>query len=241
MRIPSIHTSWLNGGIIRECSVKINVPPHLVVVSTAVGRANQHVNDGTASIQESFRKGQVSVAGISALNFSFWIGNRLSRHQVQCSWWSYRSAAYVDRFKLGKNVTSMPKSPWQLMVRFYGSYFCWGNVSHFWIGRTTGASIGCTWQHSINVSSTSVCCVGRMLSRSLTLNPFRLYVMDQTSSIRLNYERALPGKVVWNPQESGTDVQAGEPYVEVEAMKMIIPVKASESGTITHDLVRYQQ
>ena len=46
----------------------------------------------------------------------------------------------------------------------------------------------------------------------------------------------VTGKVVRYLQDSGTDVQAGEPYVEVEAMKMIIPVKATESGKITHAL-----
>jgi acetyl-CoA carboxylase / biotin carboxylase 1 len=46
----------------------------------------------------------------------------------------------------------------------------------------------------------------------------------------------VTGKVVRYLQESGSDVQVGEPFVEVEAMKMIIPVKASESGKVTHAL-----
>ena len=37
-------------------------------------------------------------------------------------------------------------------------------------------------------------------------------------------------------QDNGADVEAGKPYVEVEAMKMIMPIKASESGKITHNL-----
>lgn len=44
----------------------------------------------------------------------------------------------------------------------------------------------------------------------------------------------VTGKVVRYLQDSGAEVNAGEPYVEVEAMKMILPIKASESGTITH-------
>ena len=31
-------------------------------------------------------------------------------------------------------------------------------------------------------------------------------------------------------------VEAGQPYIEVEAMKMIVPIKATESGKITHNL-----
>jgi acetyl-CoA carboxylase / biotin carboxylase 1 len=46
----------------------------------------------------------------------------------------------------------------------------------------------------------------------------------------------VTGKVVRYLQDNGNDVQIGEPYVEVEAMKMIIPIKATESGKITHAL-----
>jgi len=37
-------------------------------------------------------------------------------------------------------------------------------------------------------------------------------------------------------QDNGANVEAGEPYVEVEAMKMIMSLKAAESGKITHAL-----
>ena len=37
-------------------------------------------------------------------------------------------------------------------------------------------------------------------------------------------------------QENGGEVKAGQPFVEVEAMKMIIPIKATESGKIIHNL-----
>jgi len=46
----------------------------------------------------------------------------------------------------------------------------------------------------------------------------------------------VTGKVVRYLQDNGGDVTAGEPYVEVEAMKMIMPIKATESGKITHNL-----
>jgi len=46
----------------------------------------------------------------------------------------------------------------------------------------------------------------------------------------------VTGKVVRYLQDSGANVNAGEPYVEVEAMKMIMPLKASESGAIQHNL-----
>ena len=46
----------------------------------------------------------------------------------------------------------------------------------------------------------------------------------------------VTGKVVRYLQDSGATVEAGQPYVEVEAMKMIMPIKATESGKITHNL-----
>ena len=46
----------------------------------------------------------------------------------------------------------------------------------------------------------------------------------------------VTGKVVRYLQDNGAGVEAGEPYIEVEAMKMIMPIKASESGKITHNL-----
>lgn len=46
----------------------------------------------------------------------------------------------------------------------------------------------------------------------------------------------MTGKVVRYLQDNGAMVNEGEPYVEVEAMKMIMPIKASESGRITHNL-----
>ena len=46
----------------------------------------------------------------------------------------------------------------------------------------------------------------------------------------------VTGKVVRYLQDNGAAVEAGQPYVEVEAMKMIMPIKASESGKINHNL-----
>jgi len=46
----------------------------------------------------------------------------------------------------------------------------------------------------------------------------------------------VTGKVVRYLQEDGAQVEAGTPFVEVEAMKMIMPLKASESGAIKHEL-----
>ena len=65
----------------------------------------------------------------------------------------------------------------------------------------------------------------------LSLPLFRPTIFDP-SELRTD----VTGKVVRYLQENGAEVQAGAPYVEVEAMKMIMPIKASESGKITHNL-----
>uniref|UniRef100_A0A7S4ATP2 Acetyl-CoA carboxylase n=1 Tax=Pseudo-nitzschia australis TaxID=44445 RepID=A0A7S4ATP2_9STRA len=44
----------------------------------------------------------------------------------------------------------------------------------------------------------------------------------------------VTGKVVRYLQDNGGEVNEGEAFVEVEAMKMIMPLKATESGKITH-------
>lgn len=63
----TIDTSWLDG-IIREKSVYVEQPPHLVVASAAILRAYEHVKNVSEEVKESFRKGQVSTSGIPGIN-----------------------------------------------------------------------------------------------------------------------------------------------------------------------------
>lgn len=46
----------------------------------------------------------------------------------------------------------------------------------------------------------------------------------------------VTGKVVRFLQQDGEQVEKDQPYVEVEAMKMIMAIKATESGVINHNL-----
>ncbi|KAG5181165.1 acetyl-CoA carboxylase [Tribonema minus] len=46
----------------------------------------------------------------------------------------------------------------------------------------------------------------------------------------------ITGKIVRYLHENNAQVNVGEPFVEVEAMKMIMPLKCTESGMITHEL-----
>jgi acetyl-CoA carboxylase/biotin carboxylase 1 len=80
----------------------------------------------------------------------------------------------------------------------------------------------------------------------------RIFGMDEPLGLRLSLDGVtilmptifdpselrtdVTGKVVRYLQENGAEVKAGEPYVEVEAMKMIMPIKATETGKIIHNL-----
>lgn len=44
------------------------------------------------------------------------------------------------------------------------------------------------------------------------------------------------GKIVRFLQQEGEEVAKDQPYVEVEAMKMIMAIKSSESGIVKHNL-----
>jgi len=55
-------------GIIKESSIAVEMPDHLVVVGAAVFKAFEHVKTATEEIFESFRKGQVSTGSIPGIN-----------------------------------------------------------------------------------------------------------------------------------------------------------------------------
>ena len=62
----TIDTSWLDG-ILKEKSVSVEQPDHLVVASAAVFRAFEHVQAGSLAVKEAFSKGQVSTSEIPGI------------------------------------------------------------------------------------------------------------------------------------------------------------------------------
>lgn len=63
----TIDTSWLDG-LIKEKSVSVTQPPHLVVTSAAIYKAFQHINEVSAELKGSLAKGQTSLSEISNMN-----------------------------------------------------------------------------------------------------------------------------------------------------------------------------
>jgi acetyl-CoA carboxylase/biotin carboxylase 1 len=198
----TIDTSWLDG-IIKEKSVKVELPAHLAVASAAVLRANQHIISQSEEVKESFRKGQVSTSGISSIN-SFNL-----------------EIAYQDT-KYPFHVEVISPDVYRLTLN----------------GKSFDAQITKT--------------AGDQLIATFGGETHRLFGLDEPLGLRLSVDGVtilmptvfdpselrtdVTGKVVRYLQENGADVEAGQPYVEVEAMKMIMPIKASESGKITHNL-----
>ena len=66
----TIDTAWLDG-LIQEKSVVVEKPDHLTVVSAAIFKAFQHIEEKTNELKDSFTKGQVSTASITDINFFY--------------------------------------------------------------------------------------------------------------------------------------------------------------------------
>ena len=96
----TIDTSWLDG-IIREKSVSIEMPPHLVVTSAALFKAFEHVKAAGDELKESLRKGQVSTSAIPGMNaFQVEIAYKDTKYPFQVE----RIAPDVYRLTLNGNV-----------------------------------------------------------------------------------------------------------------------------------------
>jgi len=198
----TIDTAWLDG-IIKEKSVAVEVPSHLVVVSAAVFKSFEHIRTATEEIKESFRKGQVSTGGIDGIN-SFDL-----------------EIAYLDT-KYGFSVQRISPEVYRLTLG--------GNVIDVEVTQTAEGVLLATFGGETH----------------------RIFGMDEPLGLRLSLDGTtilmptifdpselrtdVTGKVVRFLQDNGASVETGQAYVEVEAMKMIMPIKATESGKITHNL-----
>jgi len=198
----SIDTAWLDG-LIKEKSVYVEKPPHLVVMSAAVLKAFEHVKDETAAMVESFEKGQVGIGGIAGINnFNLEIAYKDIRYTFRVE----RTAADAYRFTInGHSIDA------RVTLNAEGALLAnFGGETHRIFGRDEPLGL-------------------RLVLDGVTV---LMPTIFDPSELRTD----VTGKVVRYLQENGADVENGQPYVEVEAMKMIMPIKASESGKITHNL-----
>merc|ERR1719453_113377 len=85
---------------------------------------------------------------------------------------------------------------------------------------------------------------------SLNGEPFQLFGQEEALGLRMRINGVtmmiptvynpselrsdVTGKIVRYLQQDGENVDKDEPFVEVEAMKMIMALKSTESGVVTH-------
>jgi acetyl-CoA carboxylase / biotin carboxylase 1 len=198
----TIDTSWLDG-LIREKSVQIEKPAHLVVSAAAVYKAFMHVKTETEAINESLRKGQVSTAGILKINsFDLEIAYLDTKYAFHVE----RMAADVYRLTINDNIIDV-----RVTETAEGALLAtYGGETHRIFGMTEPLGL-------------------RLVLDGVTV---LMPTIFDPSELRAD----VTGKVVRYLQDNGAEVKAGEPFVEVEAMKMIMPIKAGESGRINHNL-----
>lgn len=198
----TIDTAWLDG-IIKEKSVKIEMPQDLVVMGAAIYQAFEHVKEGMTEVKDSFEKGQVSTGGIPGIN-SF--DTEVAYMDTKYPFHVQRIAGDVYKFTLGTNTIEVrvtETAEGVLIANFNGE------------------------THRISGQAEPLGLRLKMDGNTI-LMPF----ISDPSEFRTD----VTGKVVRYLKENGEDIEAGEPYVEVEAMKMIMAMKATESGKITNAL-----
>ncbi|KAL7562934.1 hypothetical protein ACA910_019482 [Epithemia clementina (nom. ined.)] len=198
----TVDTSWLDG-LICEKSVSVELDKDLTVVSAAVFRAFHHVKEATEELKESFRKGQVSVGAIPAIN-SF---------DLEVAYDDVKYPFHVERKAPDTFILTCGESTIKVQVT--------ENAEGSLIAKFGGAAHRIVGMHEPLV-----------LRLVVDGNTVLMPEIFDPSELRTD----VTGKVVRYLQENGGDVEAGQPYVEVEAMKMIMALKSSESGKITHTL-----
>jgi len=211
-RDNSIDTSWLDG-LIRSKVLRLGLPPPLVVTSAAIVRAHAHIAAGEAAFHESLAKGQLALGGLDAIN-SFPLD--ITYGDTKYNFMVTRTAPDALRLALAGNAAS--SSP----VR----------------GGVTSMEVRLREQSD----GTLLAMFGGTTHQLLGLEePLGLrLVMDGTTVLLptvfdpSELRTDVTGKVVRFLQADGGEVEKGKPYAEVEAMKMVMPLLASESGRITH-------
>jgi len=198
----TIDTSWLDG-LIKEKSVKVEMPDDLTVTSAAIFKAFMHVKEQTEDLVESLAKGQVSTSTIPGINsFNVEIAYKDTKYPFHVE----RLADDIYRLTVAGSVIDA-----RVILTAEGALLAtFGGETHRIFGMEEPLGL-------------------RLVLDGVTI---LMPTIFDPSELRTD----VTGKVVRYLQENGAQVEEGKPYVEVEAMKMIIPVKSPESGKITHNL-----
>jgi acetyl-CoA carboxylase/biotin carboxylase 1 len=193
-------------GIIREKSVSVEVDPSMVALSAAIYRAYSSMQVAQGEVVDALNKGQTVISQPLSSLLSFPL-------EVV-----YNSVIYP--FK----VTG--RGPNRMMLEINGQKI------EVKLRAQPDKSLLC----SVNDDQLNLQLFGQVEPLGL-----RMKVNGQTVMIPTVYNPSelradVTGKIVRYLQPDGAAINKGDAFVEVEAMKMIMSVKAPESGTITHTL-----
>ncbi|CAM9423058.1 unnamed protein product [Ascophyllum nodosum] len=213
----TIDTSWLDG-LIREKSVGVEFEMHSVVTCAALYKAFTFCKQEMAKYVSQLEKGQTGLIGLKRMN-KFPV--EISYEGVKYSFTIHRQAP--DTFTLSINGQDFPvkvreQKDGRLIANFQrGSRLIFGQEEAMGLRlQLDGKTV--VLPNIFDPRHDHYACP--------KIKPGTVFELRSD----------ITGKVVRFLQEDGADVAAGEPFVEVEAMKMIMPLRATESGKISHEM-----
>jgi len=207
-RDNTIDTSWLDG-LIRQKVLRLGLPPSLVVTSAAIVRAHRHISEEESAFHSSLAKGQLSLSSLDTIN-SFPL--ELTYNDVKYAFKVTRIAPDAMRLTLQGGATGAAAAAGmdvRLREQSDGTLLAiFGGATHQLLGLEEPLGL-------------------RLVLDGTTV---LLPTVFDPSELRTD----VTGKVVRFLQQDGGDVEKGKPFAEVEAMKMVMPLLATESGRISH-------
>jgi acetyl-CoA carboxylase/biotin carboxylase 1 len=206
----TIDTQWLDR-LIAEKSVKQDVNFAEVVFYAACFRAHQHVKEQSAAIVDGIERGHLPLkAHLTKLKkFTVEVANEGTKYVWQCA------RTREDSFALTVGTTTLDA---RIREQADGALYVQqgDRVAHV---RGTEESLG------LRLTMTGS---GKGASAITMTFPN----LRDPSELRSEFN----GKVVRYLHQDGADVEKDEPYVELEAMKMIMSLRSGEAGKISHSL-----
>ncbi|GHP11480.1 carboxyl transferase domain [Pycnococcus provasolii] len=208
-RENTIDTSWLDG-LIAKKSVQVSQDPLLIVMCAAMARAKAHTKEVEAQFAESWKRGQ-----LAACNDAAGLQSML-RFPVEMT---FRDVAYTV------DVTRKSQDSYSLKIRGASSQdgiVCRARE------RSDGTLIITPMgaQRAFQVVG-----MEEPLGLRLVLDGQTFLLPNQNDPSELRTD--VTGKLIRFLKKDGDEIQQGKPYAEVESMKMVMQLVASESGKIT--------
>ncbi|XRB02905.1 acetyl-CoA carboxylase [Pycnococcus provasolii] len=208
-RENTIDTSWLDG-LIAKKSVQVSKDPVLIVMCAAMARAKAHTKEVEAQFAESWKRGQ-----LAACNNAAGLQSML-RFPVEMT---FRDVAYTV------DVTRKSQDSYSLKIRGAASQdgiVCRARE------RSDGTLIITPMgaQRAFQVVG-----MEEPLGLRLVLDGQTFLLPNQNDPSELRTD--VTGKLIRFLKKDGDEIQQGKPYAEVESMKMVMQLVASESGKIT--------